>query len=218
MLALTYRIIGDSSKKLRKVVVIVMAVICLQGTIFVFTAVFQCRYADHFQDQTEANLHRPISQYWTLSMEPQKCISEPAFLLASGIINTVTDFIVVILPVPVVWKLQLGRREQLVLVLLFGAGFIVSIVGGIRTVYTYRVTVSNDRSWDIFPVYITASVELYVGIVSQSVHPKDRFLISSDLRMHTCNQKVLQLLHAPSHGHLQSFTSVNFYETKTDTF
>jgi hypothetical protein len=166
MLTLTYRIIGSGSKMLRKATIGVMTVVAVQGTIFAFTVIFQCRYIVPPPQQTKSNLRSPPSEYWTLSLTPQHCISEPANLLAAGIINTITDFLVVVLPIPTVWGLKLTGREQAILVFLFGAGFMVSIAGCVRTVYTFKVTVSNDRTWAIFPAWLSSCVELYVGIVS----------------------------------------------------
>jgi hypothetical protein len=110
-------------------------------------------------------------------MTHQNCISEPAHLLAASIINTITDFLVVTLPIPTVWKLKLAGREQVILVLLFGVGFMVSIAGCVRTVYTYQAAVSNDRTWAIYPVWLSSCVELYVGIVRNLQSYKETFLI-----------------------------------------
>jgi hypothetical protein len=40
-----------------------------------------------------------VSAYWTLPFTPQKCIDEKHHLLAAGIINTITDFCVVLIPI-----------------------------------------------------------------------------------------------------------------------
>jgi hypothetical protein len=109
---------------------------------------------------------RPVSAYWTLSNEPQNCINEPAHLLAGGIINTITDFCVVVLPIPVVLKLQLPRRQQIILVGLFGAGFVTVVAGIFRIYYTHRLNISYDKTWFASPLWISGTIELYLGIVS----------------------------------------------------
>ena len=168
MLTLTYRIIGSGSALLRNVIIGVMSVVVLQGTIFMFIVIFQCGHVIRSRPQTRADNYRPPSQYWTLSFTPQSCILEPKTLLVSGIINTISDFLIVILPIPTVWRLRLPSRQQVILGLLFGAGFIVSAAGCVRTVYTYRLTVSNDRTWMASPAWLSSSVELYLGIVNRS--------------------------------------------------
>lgn len=112
---------------------------------------------------------RKPSTYWTLSFVPQpECISETNLLLAAGIINVVTDLIVVLLPMPIVWRVKLPVQQQIVLGLLFAVGFFITLVGAIRTYYLYNVTSKWDKTWEAYPVWLTSSVELYVGIVSSS--------------------------------------------------
>lgn len=108
----------------------------------------------------------PVSAYWTLSFTPQKCINETYHLLAAGIINTITDFCVVLIPIPIVLKLRLPRRQQIILVMIFGAGFIVCFAGAVRIYFTYQLTITYDKSWAAYPEWIAATLEMYCGIVS----------------------------------------------------
>lgn len=105
------------------------------------------------------------SDYWTLSATPQKCINETAHLLAGGIINTITDFLVVMLPIPTVLALKLPTRQRIVLIFLFGAGFAVCIAGSFRVYYTYCLNTSYDKTWAAYPVWISGTIELYLGVV-----------------------------------------------------
>lgn len=115
---------------------------------------------------------RKPSLYWTLSLTPQTtCISETKNLLGAGIINTCTDFIVVILPMPTVWKLKLPLQQQIIVVVLFSAGFVVICAGAVRTYYLYQVTTGYDKTWTAFPAWCASSVELYLGIVSRVPSP-----------------------------------------------
>lgn len=124
---------------------------------------FPCLLSIYFADLF---LRKP-SLYWTLSLTPQTtCISETKNLLGAGIINTTTDFIVVILPMPTVWKLKLPLQQQIIVVMLFSAGFVVICAGAVRTYYLYQVTIGWDKTWTAFLAWVSSSVELYVGIVS----------------------------------------------------
>ena len=180
LLALTYRIL--SSKGLYAYVIIAAAVIIVaQGFVFIIVCIFTCRYVDsppthlleiHFlpySSQTQLTPTRPPSHYWHLSLTPQpECISQTAHLLAAGCINCVTDFLVVALPIPTVLSLKFPRRQQIIVVGLFCVGFTVTIAGAVRTYYTRVATNWYDISWDVYPVWITSSTELFVGMVSPS--------------------------------------------------
>lgn len=113
-------------------------------------------------------MNRPVSQYWIPHFGPQNnCINEAAHLLAAGIINTISDLVTVLLPIPTVTKLQLPRKQQVVVVLLFAAGGLVTAAGAVRTYYTWKITTNYDASWYAYSVFWSSSLELYVGIVSQ---------------------------------------------------
>ncbi|KAK9782160.1 hypothetical protein SCARD494_13832 [Seiridium cardinale] len=111
----------------------------------------------------------PISEYWTLSSKPQNCINEATHLLAAGLINTVTDFIVVTLPIKTVARLHLRRKQYIMLIGLFCAGFCACAAGCVRTYYTWGFTVDYDRTWNGWAVWVSSAIELYLGIICASV-------------------------------------------------
>ena len=186
MLVLVYRIVTESSKKLPKIIIGVMTLIALEGVAFILGVMFQCGYVI-FLSSFIVSIHsighplqNPVltkgfsnpSTYWTLSFKPQpSCMSETKNLLAAGIINTIGDLVVVILPIPIIWRLQLPIQQQIIIILLFGAGILVTVASVLRTYYLYQVTNGWDKTWHASPAWITSSVELYVGIVSLSTHP-----------------------------------------------
>lgn len=111
--------------------------------------------------------HSPVSAYWTLSVTRQKCINEPAHLLAAGCINTTTDFIIVLLPIPYVMKLKLPRKQQIIVGSLFAGGVFVTAAGAVRTyvLFTLSSDPNKDMTWNAIPIIITSALELYIGIV-----------------------------------------------------
>jgi len=85
--------------------------------------------------------------------------------LIAGIINTLTDFTVVLLPIRMVLSLQLPRREAFAVALLFAFGFLSCFAGVARTYFMYLVTKTWDQIWASYPVWMSAAIELYVGVV-----------------------------------------------------
>jgi hypothetical protein len=128
----------------------------------------------HVHIYTDTSQIRPPSDYWKVTVDPQpNCINQTNSLLVAGIINTLTDFVVVGLPIRTVWSLQLRSKQAVPVVFLFAFGFISCCCGIVRTYYTYKVSVSYDAVWDSYPVWMTAALELYIGIVcSLSFPPK----------------------------------------------
>jgi hypothetical protein len=148
LLIMTRRIMTKGTGILRHVAAVTMFIVGCEGFIFAIVVVLTCS---------------PVSAYWTLSATPQKCINEKAHLLAGGVINTFTDFLVFFLPLPTVLALQMPRRQHVILSILFDAGGIVCIAGIVRIIYAYKTTSTFDRTYGL---WIASCLELYIGIAS----------------------------------------------------
>ncbi|KAJ2893927.1 hypothetical protein MKZ38_008077 [Zalerion maritima] len=156
MLAMLYRLACASKSRMRFVVLGMMIFVTLSGILFVPILIFQCK---------------PISDYWTLSFQEQDCINESAYVTSAGIINTVVDLIVVLLPIHTVLSLQLAPRQRIIVIALFGAGFIATAAGVARTVLTWRMynTDNFDVTWHAWSVWFASSIELFLGILCASI-------------------------------------------------
>jgi len=88
---------------------------------YLVMAVAVCWFVSVFLEQML--LCRPLAFNWNPSIEGGRCANRPAAYLAAGIINLLTDLMVLCLPVPMVWKLQLSKRKKLALSSVFGVGF-----------------------------------------------------------------------------------------------
>jgi hypothetical protein len=63
----------------------------------------------------------PIHAKWTPGITP-KCLDYAAMIVACGVINIITDIIMLVLPIPVLWKLQVSQHRKLALTLMFLTG------------------------------------------------------------------------------------------------
>jgi hypothetical protein len=135
--------------------------------------------------------NRPISAYWTLSFVPQHCINERVHLVIEGTFNIIYDFVTVLIPIPIVMRLNLPLRQRIIVALLFGMGFVVCFAGVVRTYYMYRVTDGyHDVTWDAYPVWFGTAIELYLGIVCS------KFLMISSTYLRKCRS--VRQHHQPS--------------------
>lgn len=90
--------------------------------------------------------------------------------MIQGTFNILYDFCVVLIPIPIVLRLNLPLQQRVIVALLFGVGFVVCFAGVVRTYYMYKVTDGyHDVTWDADPVWLGTAVELYLGIVSLSL-------------------------------------------------
>ncbi|KAI0025002.1 integral membrane protein [Xylariomycetidae sp. FL0641] len=166
MLAMVFRLTKASDvRALNWFVLAMVGITTVNCVVFIFVTVFQCR---------------PISAYWTLSLEPQDCIDETAHLLAANVINTLTDFIVVLLPIKVAATLDLPKRQRVIVIGLFAIGLFACAAGVARSYYSWAESTAADfdKTWDAWAVWVSSAVELQLGIICASVPATKPFFAS----------------------------------------
>lgn len=65
----------------------------------------------------------PIDHFWDLA-KPGKCINYNNFFLSYSIIEIVIDLIILVMPLPSIWSLQLSRRNKWVVTAIFSVGIL----------------------------------------------------------------------------------------------
>lgn len=66
---------------------------------------------------------RPFEKIWEPTI-PGHCSSYLASGLATSIINVVIDFIIITLPIPMIWSLQMARGRKIAISIMFGMGLV----------------------------------------------------------------------------------------------
>jgi hypothetical protein len=82
-----------------------------------FLVIFQCN---------------PPAAAFDFTITNAKCISIKDFFYASGSVNVITDLLLVALPMPLVWQLNLNVRKRLLIIFLFSLGILASVASMIR--------------------------------------------------------------------------------------
>lgn len=86
--------------------------------------------------------------------------------MGASITNVITDFMTTVVPMPLIWKLQLARRQRLAVIGIFAIGFTVTIASSFRTYYAWMNTYgSYDATWWGWSCALSAGVEINVGLV-----------------------------------------------------
>ncbi|KAK0674345.1 hypothetical protein QBC41DRAFT_352097 [Cercophora samala] len=156
ILALLYRVAACSMGRTKHVVFVLSGVVTLDTIVFVFVTIFQCS---------------PISDIWTVSLEPQRCINQGLHVVVASIINTIQDFLIVFVPVKMVLGIHLPLTQRLTILLLFAGGLLVCIAGSVRTYLTWVMVTSpdGDITWRLYNTRFPSAVELFLGIMCASV-------------------------------------------------
>ena len=80
---------------------------------------------------------KPISYSWTRwdGEHEGKCNNINAQIFAAAALNVALDFLVIGLPMPQLWKMDMNWRKKGLVMLMFGVGFFVTIVSILRLQY-----------------------------------------------------------------------------------
>lgn len=65
----------------------------------------------------------PMAAFWDRTL-PGKCVDEDLSKRIMGLGNLITDFVILLLPVPVIWRLRLPTRQKWAAAGVFGIGIL----------------------------------------------------------------------------------------------
>ena len=71
---------------------------------------------------TQDRSHPSNGVYRSLTITPEYCISTEKFYTANAALNVVSDILILLLPVPIVWGLNTDLRKKVILTGLFSMG------------------------------------------------------------------------------------------------
>jgi hypothetical protein len=91
----------------RKATYVVLGAVVLQGLAMTMTNIFVCS---------------PIHIYWDLEMPVQGCINGLVKFCVDNGLNFLFDFVLLLLPMPLIWPMSLPWRQKLWLGVLFVLG------------------------------------------------------------------------------------------------
>ncbi|CAL8584100.1 hypothetical protein XPA_009705 [Xanthoria parietina] len=107
---------------------------------------------------------RPVQFTWDKSGKGT-CINAPLFFIIGSAPNVLTDFVLLVLPLPAVWNLHTTRAQKISLTGIFMLGSLTCIISLVR--FVQLITNANmDATWSLGIVSIWSTAEPNLGIVS----------------------------------------------------
>ena len=92
----------------------------------------------------------PVAASWdSRLLADAKCIDRPPVYVTQAAFGSVTDFLLLILPIPTLTGLHINRRKKLGLIGLFSIGSITLITSIVRLVLLLPAVASPDQPWDL---------------------------------------------------------------------
>ncbi|GME65302.1 putative integral membrane protein [Neofusicoccum parvum] len=116
----------------------------------------------------------PFQAYWLqfdivwVQQNTYRCLNEAATTVVANAISILQDFIACGLPSVLLWKLQMRKKQKVLLACLLGLGILPCLAGVLRLVYTVRLYSTYDSTWAAYPVLAWTVVETHLGILCAS--------------------------------------------------
>ncbi|KAL5386659.1 hypothetical protein DPSP01_004023 [Paraphaeosphaeria sporulosa] len=132
----------------RKVVIATTAFVIAWGIGITVTLILACR---------------PIEAFWDTSVKAT-CLDLVHFTYFTNITNMVTDVWIFLMPVPVIWHLQLQTKKKLLLCFIFSIGIATCVVSAIRLTVVLGHGYA-DFTWSYVPLGAYSAFEPLGGIL-----------------------------------------------------
>ncbi|RYN50785.1 hypothetical protein AA0114_g5830 [Alternaria tenuissima] len=138
-------------KGFRTLVHMLIACVIVYATVYDLVSTFGCR---------------PIAATWDLTRLPGAvCMNQLTKYMALSVLNIVIDVITLVLPIPVVARLQMSRRRKITVCGIFATGGFVCLVAIRRTTLLKPLMISPDYTWDAVEQFQWCFAEVNAGIV-----------------------------------------------------
>ncbi|KAL4924262.1 putative integral membrane protein Pth11-like [Aspergillus undulatus] len=147
-----YTRLGD--KFLTRLSFTMFTIVACQATANVLTAAFQCN---------------PVRGAWDKNNFTGHCVNINVFYLANAALNILTDLLTYTLPVRVILKLQLPRKQKIALVFILCLGLFACVSSIIRITYIPEMLTSADATWAISGAMYWSVIEINIGILAASI-------------------------------------------------
>ena len=113
----------------------------------------------------------------------------PAFLITVLVLNLVTDLIIILIPIPIIWPLKISLARKLGLLLMFCAGIFVMIAAILRVYFVLSVSEPH-----VLQHFMSMSSKIYIA----SKRTDCSYLVLPRGRCRNCRRTSY---HDPTHLH-----------------
>lgn len=130
-----------------------MAFVVVSTVIFVFMQIFQCT---------------PVStawQGWTDGSQADLCMNVNTLAYSAASFSIAQDLIILILPLPLLMRLNTSWRNKAGIILMFSLGVFVLVTSCVRLRYITKFGETINPSWDLADPLIWSGVEVAVSII-----------------------------------------------------
>ncbi|KAM0270896.1 hypothetical protein ACHAQH_009258 [Verticillium albo-atrum] len=119
---------------------------------------------------------RPFAMNWDQTIPGGTCGNQVTSFTVTGIINLVTDVVVLVLPMPLLYKLQLATYKKVTLIAVFGMGAVTCVISGLR-ISVLSTMDFEDITYTIPLANIFSGLEPTVAVAGSDGIPRGKLII-----------------------------------------
>ncbi|KAI1798756.1 hypothetical protein F4811DRAFT_566168 [Daldinia bambusicola] len=118
----------------------------------------------------------PVARSWNSVLDGH-CIDPKVLLCFPGVTSCITDIYILILPIPLLRRLNMGRKRRFRFAVIFGTGLFVCVASIVRLGMTPVLSSSFDATWNISNITVWGTLEANIGIVCACAMPFPAFFV-----------------------------------------
>ncbi|RDI88115.1 hypothetical protein Vi05172_g1899 [Venturia inaequalis] len=108
---------------------------------------------------------KPLAASWDPTLLPTAiCVNRGAIYIATAVMGIVTDVVLIVIPIPTIWGLQMPTKQKIGLTAIFAVGSITMVTSIIRLIVLLPSLTNMDQTWVIAEgsLWIIVEANLYV--------------------------------------------------------
>ncbi|GES63288.1 integral membrane protein [Aspergillus terreus] len=111
---------------------------------------------------------RPFAYNWDQTIPGGSCGNQVTSFTATGVINLVTDVVVLVTPMPLLYRLQMAMYKRVTLMTVFGLGIVTCVISALR-ISVLSTMDFQDITYTIPRANIFSGIEPCLAIILASV-------------------------------------------------
>ncbi|KAL9639233.1 MAG: hypothetical protein Q9164_001055 [Protoblastenia rupestris] len=96
---------------------------------------------------------------------PGHCINLAVLLYVTGTVNTCSDIAILILPLGIIWRLQLPTNQKIGVSAAFTAALLAPIASILRLESSIKGAASKDVTYNVFAIALWTQAEITIGVI-----------------------------------------------------
>ncbi|OLN96264.1 hypothetical protein CCHL11_04418 [Colletotrichum chlorophyti] len=117
----------------------------------------------------------PVVMSWDVTITAGTCINRPSLYIATAAANIISDAILFALPIPIVIKLQIPRKQKIGLFFIFAVGSMTVVTSIVRVSLLPAILKSMDQTWVISYASLWIIVEANLLVICAALPTLRRF-------------------------------------------